>query len=72
MADPLAGLPTFTPPPTDPTVAATTAAANDASIASLQNIAQLDTASILARYGRQLSMANQFNGSPLGTGYILR
>lgn len=58
-------LPVFTPPPTDPSIAAATAQANQQSIASLQGIAQMDSASILARYGQQMSMANANAGSPL-------
>jgi len=60
-----APLPVFTPPPTDPAVAAATAQANQAGINSLQQIAQMDSASILARYGQQMSMAGSGSGSPL-------
>lgn len=58
-------LPVFTPPPADPAVANATAQANQQSINSLQQIAQMDSASILARYGQQMSMANAQAGSPL-------
>lgn len=61
----LAPLPTYTAPPPDPSVAAATEAANLQSITGLQQIAQMDSASILARYGQQMSMANQNSGSPL-------
>lgn len=66
-ADPVtqAPIPVFTPPPDDPSVAAATQQANAASIASLQQTAQMDSASILARYGAQMSMANAQAGSPL-------
>lgn len=58
--------PVYTPPPPDPGVAAADARAQAASIASLQGQAQMDSASILARYGQQLSMANAVpSGSPL-------
>lgn len=60
-----APLPVFTPPPTDPNVALAADQANQDSINSLQNIARMDSASILARYGTQLSMANAQAGSPL-------
>lgn len=60
-----APLPVFTPPPPDPTLAATSAAAEAASLASLHTEAQMDSASLLARYGTQLSMANSQAGSPL-------
>jgi hypothetical protein len=68
-ADPLlpapAPLPVFTPPPPIPPSRTATAQANQQSINSLQQIAQMDSASILARYGQQLSMANAPAGSPL-------
>ena len=57
--------PVFTPPPVDPSVAAATNAANLQSLAGLQQEAQLDSASILARYGQQLATAGAFGGSPL-------
>jgi hypothetical protein len=60
-----AQLPTYTPPPVDPNVAAVDAQAQAASVASLQTQAQMDSASLLARYGQQLSMANAATGSPL-------
>lgn len=58
-------IPTFTAPPTDPSVAAATTSANNAALAALSQQAQLDTGSILARYGQQLSMAGAQSGSPL-------
>jgi hypothetical protein len=60
-----APVPTYTPPPTDPSIAAVDAQAQQASVAALQSQAQMDSASLLARYGTQLSMANAQAGSPL-------
>ena len=58
-------LPVYTQPPTDPMVATATAQADQMSISSLQQIAQMDSASILARYGQHMSMAGVSAGSPL-------
>lgn len=60
-----APIPVYTPPPVDPAVAQIDAQAQQQSLASLQTQAQMDSASLLARYGTQLSLANQQAGSPL-------
>lgn len=62
---PEAPLPTYTPPPVDPAVTAAQAQAQTASVNALMSQAQMDSASILARYGTQLSMAGAAFGSPL-------
>lgn len=54
--------PTYQPPPTDPTVAALNAQAATADQTALQNQAQMDTASIMSRYGTRLAIAGTTTG----------
>lgn len=58
--------PQYQQPPTDPTVAALDASAASADQTALQNQAQMDTSSIMARYGTRLAMTGAVQpGSPL-------
>lgn len=56
--------PTYTPPPPDPAVTALKEQAKTDQIASLQDTASIDTASLMARYGTRLAMAGA-TSSPL-------
>lgn len=50
-------VPTYQAPPPDPTVTALNAKAQADDIAAMQTTAQIDTASLMARYGTRLAMA---------------
>lgn len=51
--------------PTDPTLDAEAAQAQQAKMMALQSQAQGDTASLMARYGTRLAMSGATSGSPL-------
>lgn len=51
--------PKYQQPPTDPTITALAAKAQADDITAMQTTAGIDTASIMARYGTRLAMANQ-------------
>ena len=53
--------PQYQAPPPDPTVTALNAKAQSDDIAATQQTAQLDTASLMARYGTRLAMAGASN-----------
>lgn len=58
--------PKYQAPPPDPTVTALNAKAQADDITALEGTAQIDTASIMARYGTRLAMAGATpQGSPL-------
>lgn len=57
--------PKYTPPPTDPTVTALNEKAQADDLKALQGTAQIDTASLMARYGTRLAMAGSGSASPL-------
>lgn len=53
--------PQYQAPPPDPTVTALNAKAQADDIAATQTTAQIDTASLMARYGTRLAMAGNSN-----------
>jgi len=58
--------PKYQPPPPDPMLTALNAKAQADQATALQNTAQIDTASLMARYGARLAMAGTApQGSPL-------
>lgn len=58
--------PQYQPPPIDPMVASLDAQAATADQTAMQNQAQMDTASIMSRYGTRLAMAGTTGGSAPG------
>lgn len=56
--------PKYQAPPTDPTVAALSSTAQADDIAATQRTAQIDTSSLMARYGTRLAMGGAVS-SPL-------
>lgn len=57
--------PTYQQPPIDPTVAALSTKAQSDDIAALQQTAQIDTSSIMARFGTRMAISGTTQGSPL-------
>lgn len=58
--------PKYNPPPPDPSITALNAKAQSDDVAALEQTSQIDTASIMARYGTRLAMAGAMpQASPL-------
>jgi hypothetical protein len=58
--------PQYQQPPIDPSIAAVSAKAQADDVTALQQTSQIDTASIMARYGTRLAMAGAMpQASPL-------
>lgn len=60
-----ADVPQFTAPAPDPNLDVINQRAQNQSIADIQTQEKIDSASLLARYGTRLSLANTAAGSPL-------